>query len=335
MKAMVYREFGAPEVMHYEDVPDPVPGPGEIAIEVHACSVNRVLDVAVRAGKQPQRNVKLPHVGGVDPTGVVTAVGEGVADRKIGDHVAVFQGLPSPDGRRMFGIHCWGGYAQKTKAPSVSTCVVPKGVSFADACVLARHAPVAQNLLVRFAKLQPGEWVLVMGASGNLGSIGIQMAKNLSAKVITCAGSDDRAKIGIELGADHAINYKTHDLTKEIMRLTDGHGVDVVYDNIANPESTSKAIDAMARHGRLVTAGAHGGPIVPVNFFHFYDRELTFYGSPRSRHEDAMPALEAAAAGKMRVLVERVMPLAEAVAAHRLVESSPATGKIILDPTLG
>jgi NADPH:quinone reductase-like Zn-dependent oxidoreductase len=161
------------------------------------------------------------------------------------------------------------------------------------------------------------------------------MAKNLGAKVITCAGSDDRTRIGTELGADHAINYKKADLTKEIMRITDGHGVDMVYDNIANPESTSKAIDAMAEHGRLVTAGAHGGPIVPVNFFHLYDRELTFIGSPRSRHEDAMPALEAAAAGKMRVLVERVMPLAQAVEAHRLVESSPATGKIILDPTLG
>ena len=332
MKAMIYREFGPPEVMHYEDLPDPVPGPGEIAIEVHACSVNRVLDVAVRAGKQPQRNVQLPHVGGVDPVGVVTAVGEGVGDRKPGDHVAVFQGLGP---RRMFGIHCWGGYAQRTKAPAFATCVVPKGVSFADACVLARHAPVAQNLMVRLGKLQPGEWVLVMGASGNLGSIGIQLAKNLGAKVIACAGSGYRAKIGLELGADHAIDYKTHDLTKEIMRLTEGHGVDMVYDNIANPESTSKAIDAMAEHGRLVTAGAHGGPIVPVDFFHLYDRSIAIMGSPRSNREDAMPALEAAAQGKMRVLIERVMPLAEAVEAHRMVESSPATGKIILDPTLG
>jgi NADPH:quinone reductase-like Zn-dependent oxidoreductase len=332
MKAMVYRAFGPPEVMHYEDVPDPVPGPGEIVVEVHACSVNRVLDVSVRAGQQPQRNVQLPHVGGVDPTGVVVAVGEGVSDRKPGDHVAVFQGLGD---RRMFGIHCWGGYAQKTKVPARATCVVPQGVSFADACVLARHAPVAQNLMIRLGKLQPGEWVLVMGASGNLGSIGIQMAKNLGAKVIACAGSDDRARVGTELGADHAINYKTHDLTQEMMRLTGGHGVDMVYDNIANPDTTAKAIQGMARNGRFVTAGAHGGPMVPINFFTVYDREITIMGSPRSRHEDAMPALEAAAAGKMRVLVERIMPLAEAAAAHRLVESSPATGKVILDPTLG
>ena len=165
MKAMIYREFGAPEVMHYEDLPDPVPGPGEIALRVHACSVNRVLDVAVRAGKQPQRNVQLPHVGGVDPTGVVVAVGEGVTDRKKGDHVAVFQGLGY---RKMFGIHCWGGYAQMTKVPATATCVIPKGVSFADACVLARHAPVAQNLMVRLGKLQPGEIAQPLGLNAKV-----------------------------------------------------------------------------------------------------------------------------------------------------------------------
>lgn len=332
MKAMIFREFGPPEVLHYEDVPEPVPGPGELVLEVHACSVNRVLDVAVRAGKQPQRKVQVPHVGGVDPVGIVTAVGPDVTDRKVGDVVAVFQGLGE---RKMFGIHCWGGYAQFTKAPVIATCVVPKGVSFADACVLARHAPVAWNLLMRLGKLQPGEWVLVMGAAGNLGSIGIQLAKNLGAHVIACAGSDERARLGLELGADHAINYKTHDLKDEVMRITHGKGVDVVYDNIANPGPTAKAIEALGFDGRLVTAGAHGGPVVPVNFFHVYDHRLTIMGSPTSRNEDALPALEEAAAGKMRVLVERVMPLAEAVEAHRLVESSPATGKIILDPSLG
>ncbi|HKT17579.1 MAG TPA: zinc-binding dehydrogenase [Stellaceae bacterium] len=332
MKAMIYREFGPPEVLHYEEVPDPVPGPGEIALEVRACSINRVLDVAVRAGKQPQRKVQLPHVGGVDPVGIVTALGPGVTDRKIGDTVAVFQHI---GGGRMFGIHCWGGNARFTKAPVAATCVVPKGVSFADACVLARHAPVAWNLLVHMGKLKAGEWVLVMGAAGNLGSIGIQLAKNLGAKVIACAGSDDRAAIGRALGADHAINYSKHALKQEVMRITEGHGLDMVYDNIANAEPTARAIEALAYDGRLVTAGAHGGPVVPVNFFHVYDHRITIMGSPQSRPEDAMPALDAAAQGKMRVLVERVMPLGEAAAAHRLVESSPATGKVILDPSLG
>jgi NADPH:quinone reductase-like Zn-dependent oxidoreductase len=332
MKAMIYREFGPPEVLRYEDVPEPVPGPGEIKIEVHACSVNRVLDCATRDGKQPHRMVKPPHVGGVDPVGIVTEVGPGVTDRKVGDTVAVFQNLGH---RNMFGVQCWGGNAQYTVAPAWLTCVVPKGVSFADACVIARHAPVAWNLLVTLGKIKAGETVLVMGAAGNLGSIGIQTAKNLGATVIACAGSDDRAQIGLDLGADHAINYKTSDLKAEAMRLTEGKGLDIVYDNIANPETTAAAIEALGFDGRMVTAGAHGGPVVPVNFFHVYDHRISIMGSPQSRNEDAMPALEAAAQGKMRVLVERVMPLGLAVEAHRLVESSPATGKIILDPTLG
>jgi NADPH:quinone reductase len=332
MKAMIYREFGSAEVLHYEEVPDPVPGLGEIVLEVHACSVNRVLDVAVRAGQQPRRNVQLPHIGGVDPVGIVTAVGPGVTDRKIGDRVAVFQHIGE---RRMFGIHCWGGNAQLTRAPAFATCLVPDGVSFADACVLARHAPVAWNLLVHTGKLKAGEWVLVMGAAGNLGSIGIQLAKNLGARVIACAGSDARAAIGLELGADYAINYSKHALKEEVMRITEGHGLDMVYDNIANPEPTAKAITALGFDGRLVTAGAHGGPIVPVDFAHLYHHRVTIMGNPESRPEDAIPALEAAAQGKMKVLVERVMPLGEAVAAHRLVEASPATGKIILDPSLG
>ena len=190
MKAMIYREFGPPDVLRYEDVPEPSPGPGEIKIEVHACSVNRVLDCATRAGKQPHRKVQPPHVGGVDPVGIVTEVGPGVTDRKVGDTVAVFQNLGH---RNMFGIQCWGGNAQYTVAPAWLTCVVPKGVSYADACVIARHAPVAWNLLVHLGKIKAGETVLVMGAAGNLGSIGIQTAKNLGATVIACAGSDDRA----------------------------------------------------------------------------------------------------------------------------------------------
>ena len=332
MRAMVIREFGPPDVLHYEDVPPPVAGPGEIVIKVHAVSVNRVLDVAVRQGDQPQRNVKLPHVMGVDPSGVVTAVGEGVTDRKPGDRVSVFQGLGD---RRMFGIHCWGGNAEYTKAPARATCLVPEGVPFADATVISRHAPVAYNLLVHLAKVQAGEWVLVMGAAGNLGSIGIQLAKILGARVIACAGSDERARIGLELGADHAINHKKSDIAAEAKRITGGQGVNVVYDNISNPATTPKAIEALGFDGRLVTAGAHGGPVVPVNFFHVYDRSITIMGSPRSRHADAEPCLKAAAEGKMRVLIERILPLKDAAEAHRLVESSPATGKIILDPSLG
>lgn len=348
MKAIVIHEYGGPDVLKYEDFPDPVAGPGDIVVQVHAVSVNRTLDVSVRSGNQMQRGARLPLIPGVDPSGVVTALGDGVTNRTIGDRVAVlshaFSATPGAHAGRprnaqgqdeMIGIHRPGGAAELVATPATHTFPIPDGVPFADATVISRHGPTAYNLLVHLADLQPGEWVMIMGASGNLGTLGIQIAKTLGANVIAVAGGDDRVRIGLDLGADHGINYNTHDLTDEAKRLTDGKGVNVVFDNIANPDSLPKAIAAMAQRGRLVTAGAHGGPIVPVNFYQIYHNLLKIMGSPGSRMEDLAPCFEAAAAGKLHARVERIMKLSEAPEAHRLVENFPGTGKIILDPTLG
>ncbi len=348
MKAIVIHEYGGPDVLIYQDVPDPVAGPGEVVVRVHAVSVNRTLDVSVRAGNQLQRGAILPLIPGVDPSGVVTSVGDGVTGHKIGDRVAVlshaFSTNPGAHAGRarnaqgqdeMIGIHRPGGAAELVATPSSHIFPIPDGVPFADATVISRHGPTAYNLLVHMADLQPGEWVMIMGASGNLGTLGIQIAKTLGANVIAVAGGDDRVRIGLDLGADHGINYSTHDLTDEAKRLTGGAGVNVVFDNIANPETLPKAIASLARHGRLVTAGAHGGPIVPVDFYLVYHNLLKIMGSPGSRMADLAPCFEAAAAGKLHARVERIMKLSEAAEAHRMVENSPGMGKIILDPTLG
>lgn len=346
MKAIVIHEFGGPEVLSYEDVPDPVAGPGEIVVQVHAVSINRVLDVEVRKGNQMQRGVKLPYIPGIDPSGVVAEAGEGVKSPKVGDRVMVMHRIfcgtcdackrgdsYNCQSRKMVGIHRDGGDAEYIKVPATAVQAIPENLSFAEATIVARHCPTAYNLLVHKANLQADEWVLIMGAAGNLGSIGIQMAKMLGAKVITTAGSDQRVQTGLDLGADHAINYNKADLRDEIMRITDGHGVDLVYDNIANPETTPKAFMALAFGGRLVTAGAHGGPVVPINFFHLYDYRLTIIGSAGARGEDLGHCLEAVNDGKIKVLVDRIMPLSETAEAHRLMELQ-GTGKVILDPTL-
>lgn len=332
MKAMIINEFGPPEVLHYEDVPDPVPGENEVLIKVHAVSVNRVLDVAVRQGNQLQRGVKLPHILGVDPSGEIVGLGPGVTEYQVGDRVSVLQQLP---GGGMFGIHCWGGNAELTKAP-VSSCVrIPDAINYPEATVISRHGPVAFNLLYNMGKLEAGQWVLILGPAGNLGSIGIQLAKATGAHVIAAAGSAERAAIGKELGADHVIDYSTQDIRDEVMKVTDGEGVHLFYDNIANPETCSAGIESLRHDGRMVTAGAHGGPIVPVNMFTVYDRRLSIMGSPRSRGADADPCFKMAAEHRMRILIEKVVPLGEAAAVHAEIESSPGVGKIILDPTLG
>src|SRR5438552_13120072 len=196
------REFGPPEVMRLEEMSTPVPGPGLVLIRVHAVSVNRTLDLAVRAGTYPAR-VTLPHILGVDPSGVVTAVGEGVTARKVGDRVATRQILRPPtetSGPLLLGVHAWGGYAEYVKVPVEMAHAIPDGLDFVTATVVARHGPTALSLLRDHAKVVPGEWVLGMGASGGPGSAGVQVARDLGAKVIAAAGAGERVHAAVALG---------------------------------------------------------------------------------------------------------------------------------------
>ena len=336
MKAIVVREFGPPSVMRYEEVPTPEPGPGEVLIKVHAVSVNRTLDAVVRAGKYAKK-VELPITPGVDPSGVVAKVGPDVTMRKVGDRVTVQLRTGNDSGMdsiRNLGVHAWGGYAEYVRARADRTAIVPEGLDFATATVVSRHAPTGIHLLRDRAKLQAGEWVLVMGAAGGLGSAGIQVAKHLGARVIAAAGADDRVKVGLDLGADAGVNYRTQDLTIEAMRITEGKGVNVVFENIGDPDLFPKALAAMARRGRLVTAGGHAGGIVPLDVNRLYQNHLSIIGATGETPDDVTMSLKAAAEGKFKALIDKIMPLSQAVQAHEWVESRGGLGKIILDPTM-
>jgi NADPH:quinone reductase-like Zn-dependent oxidoreductase len=346
MKAIVIHRYGPPEVLSYEDVPDPEPRAGEIRIRVHAATVNRVLDVSLRAGKEGARSPVLPLIPGVDCAGVIDAVGGGVTHWRKGMRVAAAgvmpletcredgEGYHGPTG--MMGIKRPGGFAELVAVPACAAIALPNGLDFHHAAVVTRHVPTAWNLLFNVAELKAGETVLIMGAGGNLGSIGIQIAKNvIGAKVIAAAGSEERVKMGLELGADCAINYNTHDLHAEVMAFTGGKGVDVLYDNIANPKVLPQAFRTIGFDGRLVTAGAHAGPNVTIDFSHLYHKRITIKGRPGYHPPDVPKCFAAAADGKIQAQIERILPLSRAAEAHRLVESGQSTGKIVLDPTLG
>lgn len=345
MKAIVLREFGGPELLRVEDLHDPKPAPGELLIKVHSVSVNRTLDCVVRAGKYPVK-IELPHVLGADPAGEVVGIGSEVTKYKRGDRVAVISAAPCKtckaclrgdeghctDSKRI-GIDRWGGYAEHITVPARCAVTIPVDISFADATVITRHFPMAFNLLVNKAAVMAGERVLVMGATGALGSSCVQVAKVLGAVVIAGAGTDERVELAKSYGADLGVNYRAHDLAQEVMRLTNNEGVDIVCENISDPTLWPAALASLAPNGRLVTAGAHGGGTVSLDVKRLYMHRLRILGAAGTNLADVEKALDAAHEGRIRAIIHRIMPLREAAEAHRIVERNLIAGKIILDPT--
>jgi NADPH2:quinone reductase len=330
MKAIVVRTFGPPSVMKLEDVPRPRPEPDEVLIEVRAVSVNRTLDCVARAG-QYSRPIPLPFTPGADPSGVIVEIGADVTGFEVGDRVVakLNVGGEADVGR---SARIGGGYAEYACAQAALTCCIPAGLDFVTSTVISRHTPLAITLLRDRGRLQKNEWVLVMGAAGGLGSAGIQVAKYFGATVIAAAGSDERVQAGLDLGADAGVNYRSGDLNAEVMRITGGKGIDVVFENIGEPALFAAAFASMARNGRLVTVGSHGGGSVPLDISRLYQKALTITGTTKVSPDDVALSLRVAAEGAFSALVDRVLPLSAAIEAHERVESRVGLGKVILSP---
>jgi NADPH:quinone reductase-like Zn-dependent oxidoreductase len=344
MKAVVMREFGGPEVLRYEEIETPEIGPDDVLVEVRAVSVNRTLDLVVRE-KKYVRVPPLPHVLGVDPSGVIAAVGTRVTDRQIGDRVYVRLFVPTDDpaakslpgvaGVRFLGVDIWGGYAQYVRVPAANAIPIPDNVSFQDATVIGRHLATAVNQVEGVGRAKAGDWVLVMGASGGLGSAAVQVAKWNGAHVIAAAGADERVKAALAIGADHGVNYRAQDLVQEVMRITGGRGVDLVCENVADPELFRRAIHAMTRGGRMVTAGNASGHVeVPLDIRRLYLYQLQIIGEPREQPGGLEAAFARAGLGGVRTIIDRIFPLSQAAEAHRRVAERVGVGKVLLDPTL-
>ena len=333
MKAIVIHQFGDPSVLKLEDVPQPALEAGEIAIKVRAVTVNQTLDVALRAGKYARRP-PLPHVLGSDAAGEVAAVAADVKTLKVGDRVVCHPIVGrQPNGApRLLGVDAWGTYADVVKVPASTVQIVPDTLDFITAAVVGRHGPLAFTQLRDRAQVKPGEWVLVMGAAGGLGSALVQAAKHLGARVIAAAGSDERVAAAVQLGADEGINYRSRDLTVEARRITHGAGVNVVLDNIGDPITFPKALASLAFQGRLVTAGGHGGGNVPLDVKYLYLNLITIFGNPIDTPDNFKLALKIAAEGKLKVLIHEVLPLNEARRAHEIVEARSGIGKVVLTP---
>ena len=340
MKAVLFREHGGPEVLSYEDLPEPMIGPEDVRVRVKACALNH-LDIWIRQGN-PAYPMTLPHVPGSDAAGIVEQVGGHVDSVTVGQRVFVSPGISCWKcdqclaGRdnlcRSYGLvgaKTHGSYAEYLKVPFRNVLPIPENLSFEQAAAFPLVSVTASHMLFALAGLQHGETVLIMGAGSGVGSMAVQMAKLAGARVMATVGSDDKIPRAVTLGADAVINHTTEKVSERAKLLTEGHGVDVVIEHIG-PEVWDTCLDSLARGGRSITCGATTGGEVKLNLRFVFARQLTIKGAYMGTRAELVKASELMGQGRLTSVIDRTFPLHEARAAQELMISRKFFGKIVL-----
>lgn len=321
MKAIRVHEFGGPEVMKLEEVPAPQPGPGQVVVRVHAAGVNPV-EAYIRTGTYASKP-NLPYTPGTDAGGVVVAVGSGVKRFKEGDRV--YTTGPSS-----------GTYAELALCNEAQLQPLPTNVSFEQGAAIGVPYGTAYRGLFQRADAKPAETVLVHGASGGVGTAAVQLARAAGMTVIGTAGSDDGLKLVTEQGAHHVLNHSAQGYLDELMRLTEGRGVDVIVELLAN-KNLAKDLSVLAKKGRVAVIGNRG--TIEINPRDAMSREADIRGvTLMNTSEQEYRAMHAALGaglenGTLRPVIGQKIPLAEAARAHEeIMQHSGARGKIVLIP---
>jgi NADPH2:quinone reductase len=319
MKAIRVQEYGAPSVLRFEEVPTPAPGPGQALVRLVMAGVNFV-DIYQRRGGYP---VSLPFIPGREGAGVVEAVGKGVTTVKQGDRVA-FTGQP-------------GGYAEAVVAPADSLIALPEDLSFEQGAAFPLQGMTAHYLLHEFRRPKQGDTVLIHAAAGGMGLLLVQWARHLGARVFGTVSTDEKAKAAREAGTTEVIFYTRQDFVAEIKRLTSGRGVDLIVDGVGKTTFPGD-LEAVALRGHIVIFGAASGPADPIVPNALMGRSITVSGGSLgnyllTREELLRRAGDVVAgirAGWLRLRIAKVLPLAEAAEAHRLLEGRHTIGKLML-----
>ncbi|CUR55647.1 quinone oxidoreductase [metagenome] len=320
MRAVVATEPGGPEVLTVAEVPDPVAGPGEVLVRVAATAINKA-DTLQRQGHYPPPPGASDIIG-MECSGTVVALGDGVTQWAVGDRVCALLAA--------------GGYAELVNVPAGQVMPVPDGIDLVTAAALPEVACTVWSNVFMVAGLQPGETLLVHGGSGGIGTFAIQLASALQARVITTAGTSEKLAVCAELGADVTINYREEDFVE---RVRAEGGADVILDNMG-ASYLPRNVDALATEGRLVIIGMQGGVKAEFDIGVLLRKRGAIIATAlRSRPTAEKSAICASvvehvwplvAAGQVRPVVHDTMPLEQAAAAHRLMESSAHIGKIVL-----
>jgi NADPH:quinone reductase-like Zn-dependent oxidoreductase len=340
MFAVRFHQHGGPEVLRYEEAPEPQLAPGDVLVRVRACALNH-LDLWARRGL-PRVRTPLPHVCGSDIAGEIMA--SAVADFPVGRRVMLQPGvscgrcvacLSGNDNEcpryEVFGyLNHDGGYAEFVKAPVQNLIAIPDEIDFVHAAAFPLTFLTAWHMLITCARLKRGEDVLILAAGSGVGQAAIQIASLHGARVFATAGSDEKLARARALGACEAIHHHKQDIAEEIKRLTNRRGVDVVIEHVG--EATwPKSVRSLARGGRLVTCGATTGANGAVDLNALFAKQLSIQGSYMGTKGELMRAARFFFAGQLKPVIDRTFPLAEAAAAHQRLEESGQFGKIVLE----
>jgi NADPH2:quinone reductase len=323
VKAVRIHEDGGPEVLRYEDVPDPVPGPGEALVRLAAASLNH-LDIWVRTGLP---SVPKPRILGADGAGTIEALGEGVDGLAVGQEVVLNPGLA--DGAHIVGEHCDGTHAELVVVPADYVVPKPQHLDVFEAAAFPLVYETAYRLLVTRAGVREGEWVLAWGVGSGVGSAAFVIAKALGARVVVTSSSDEKLDKALALGADAAINHASADVGAAVKEATSGHGIDVVVEHVG--EATWKtSLSVAAQHGRIAVCGATTGANPPAGLNRIWWKHLSILGSTMATREDFAGLLALMERTQLHPIVDRTFPLADAADAHRYLESAAQFGKVVL-----
>jgi len=342
MKAVVFHEHGGVDKLRYEDRPDPPMKENEVLIRVKACALNH-LDIWGRRGL-PGIQIPLPHISGSDICGEVISAGKLVSRVHAGDDVIVPPGLSCGmceyclSGRdsmcrsyKIIGYLVDGGYAELVSVPEVNVIPQPDWMKPEEAAAVPLVFMTAWHMLATRAAVSPSDVVLVLGAGGGVGSAAIQIAKLWGARVIATAGGEDKLRLAKTLGADEVINHNQQDITEEARRMTGKRGVDVVIEHVGSA-TWEKSIKALAVGGRLVTCGATSGYAGQTDIRYVYSRQLSILGSYMASKGELLKVIDLVRQRRLKPVVDKVYPLAEAAKAQERMEKREHFGKIVLRP---
>ena len=338
MKAVRIHQFGGPEVLTYEDVPDREPRKDQVLVRIKACALNH-LDIWVRKGLP---GVKLPHILGSDMAGEIAAAGEYLTGFVPGQRVLIapmhscgrcpkcLSGVQNQCREfAVFGNSIDGGNCELIAVPAANVIAIPDSLDFIEAASVPLVFLTAWHMLVGRASVRPGQTVLVLGASSGVGIAAIQIAKLFHCRVITTAGNEAKLEKARALGADYGIDHYKQKISEEVRKITGKEGVDIVLEHVG-AATWDESLKSLKTGGTLVTCGATTGPSVGLDLRHLFARQLSLFGSYMGTMGELHEVLKHVFAGRLRPVVDRVFPLRDARAAHEYMENSQMFGKIVM-----